>query len=256
MQQKLILKAAMTQTTTTPLTFNVPDIDGLFPGFKAGDFAVVYGPQSVTSLMSQLCVRAQLPKQLGGLESKVVFIDAANSSSLSNILQAAEQQQLDPKTALGNVINMRAYTAYRLTSLIMEELEEAVTISNAKIVVISDIVCSFLNDNIDDQEAKAVYSQIMGYLASFAKRHRIIIVATYLSHESNRRNCTLQEISTAKASAVLRFTKTPYTSEVELEKHPSYMLGVVEFNPEIKTLTDYSVASNGNMGLTLSYKIL
>ena len=73
MQQKLILKAAMTQTTTTPLTFNVPDIDGLFPGFKAGDFAVVYGPQSVTSLMSQLCIRAQLPKQVGGLESKVVF---------------------------------------------------------------------------------------------------------------------------------------------------------------------------------------
>ena len=125
MQQKLILKAAITQTTTKPFAFNVPDIDGLFPGFKAGDFAVVYGPQSVTSLMSKLCVRAQLPKQLGGLESKVVFIDAANSSSLSNILQAAEQQELDPKAALGNVINMRAYTAYRLTSLIMEELEEA-----------------------------------------------------------------------------------------------------------------------------------
>ena len=60
----------------------------------------------------------------------------------------------------------------------------------------------------------------------------------------------------AKASTVLRFTKTPYTSEVELEKHPSYMLGVVEFTPEIKTLTDYSAASSGNMGLTLSYKKL
>jgi hypothetical protein len=256
MQQKLLLKAAITQATSIPLTFNVPDIDGLFPGFKAGDFAVVYGPQSVTSLTSQLCIRAQLPKHLGGLESKVVFIDAANSSSLSNILQAAEQQQLDPKIALGKVINMRAYTAYRLTSLIMEELEEAVTMSNAKIVVISDIVCSFLNDNIDDQEAKAVYSQVMGYLASFAKRHRIIIIATYLPHESNRRNSILKEISSAKAGAVLRFTKTPYTSEVELEKHPSYMLGVVEFTPEIKTLNSYSAVSSANIGLTLSYKKL
>ncbi len=122
MQQKLILKAPMTKVITTPLAFNEPDIDGLFPGFKAGDFALVYGPQSVTSLMSQLVIRAQQSKQLGGLESKVVFIDAANSSSLSNILQAAEQQQIDPKTALGNVVNLRAYTAYRLTSLIMEEL--------------------------------------------------------------------------------------------------------------------------------------
>ena len=98
MQQKLILKSAITQTTTstTPFAFNVPDIDGLFPGFKAGDFAVVYGPQSVTSLMSKLVVRAQLPKQLGGLDSKVVFIDTANSSSLSDILETAEQHTIRP----------------------------------------------------------------------------------------------------------------------------------------------------------------
>ena len=156
MQQKLILKPSIAQTTTARLTFNMPDIDGLFPGFKAGDFAVVYGPQLVTSLVSQLCVRAQLPPQLGGLESNVIFIDAANSSSISSILQAAELQQLDPKAALGRVMcNMRAYTAYRLTSLIMKKLEETVETSGAKLVVISDIVCPFLNDNVDDQEAKA-----------------------------------------------------------------------------------------------------
>ena len=255
MQQKLILKAAMAQTTTTRFTFNMPDIDGLFPGFKAGDFAAIYGPQSVTSLVSQLYVRAQLPKQLGGLESKVVFIDAANSSSLSNILQAAELQRLDPKAALGQVINMRTYTAYRLTSLIMEKLEETVETSGAKLVVISDIVCSFLNDNVDDQEAKAAYSQIMSYLASFAKRHRIIIIATYLPHESNRRNSTLQEITTAKANTVLRFTKTLCTSEVELEKHPSYMLGVVDFTPEILTLTDFAATSSENTRPTFAIKI-
>jgi len=249
MQQKLMFKAAITQSTAKPFTFNLPDIDGLFPGFKAGDFAVVFGTQSVTSLMSKLCIRAQLPANKGGLESNVVFIDTATSSSLSNILEAAEVQQLDPKAALGRVINLRAYTAYRLTSLVMEKLEEAVEASGAKLVVISDIVCSFLNDNVDDQEAKAVYSQIMGYLANFAKRHRIIIIATYLSHESNRRNSTLQEITNQKANTVLRFTKTPYTSEFELEKHPSYMLGVVEFNPETQTSTDFAATS-------LTYRIL
>ena len=244
-----MFKAAITQSTAKPFTFNLPDIDGLFPGFKAGDFAVVFGTQSVTSLMSKLCIRAQLPANKGGLESNVVFIDTATSSSLSNILEAAEVQQLDPKAALGRVINLRAYTAYRLTSLVMEKLEEAVEASGAKLVVISDIVCSFLNDNVDDQEAKAVYSQIMGYLANFAKRHRIIIIATYLSHESNRRNSTLQEITNQKANTVLRFTKTPYTSEFELEKHPSYMLGVAEFNPETQTSTDFAATS-------LTYRIL
>ncbi len=227
------------------MAFNVPDIDRLFPGFKAGDFAVVYGPQVVTSLVSKLCVRAQLPKNLGGLDSKVVFIEATNSASLSNILQVASQQP-DRKTALENIISKRVYTAYRLTSLIMEELEETVETSDAKVIVISDIACPFLSDNVDDQEAKAVYSQIIGYLASFAKRHRVIIIATYLPHESNRRNSALQEITTSKANTVIRFTKTPYTSEVELEKHPSYMLGVAEFSPETQRITDYTTISSVN----------
>jgi hypothetical protein len=240
MQQKLIVKAAMAQTTAKPFTFKVPDIDGLFPGFKAGDFAVLYGPQSITSLTSLLCTRAQLPAQLGGLESSVVFIDCANSSSLSN----NQLQQLDAKDPLERVLNMRVYTAYRLTSLIMEKLQDAVENQDAKLVVISDIAGPFLNDNVDDQEAKTVYSQIMSYLANFAKKHHLIIIATYLTHESSRRNITLQEITNQKANTVLRFTKTPYTSEVELEKHPSYMLGIVDFTPEIQTLTDFAAASS------------
>jgi RecA/RadA recombinase len=252
MQQTLILQAQLTQKTTSKakrFSFGVADIDGLFPGFKAGDFAVIYGPQTVTSLVSQLCVRAQLDVKKGGLDSKVVFIDAANSSSLGTILEAAGVHDLDQDTVSGNLVDMRAYTAYRLTSLIMEKLEEAVEASGAKLAVISDIAGPFLNNNVDDQEAKAVYSQIMSYLAGFAKKHQITIIATYLSHENNRRNSTLQEISNTKANIVLHFTKTPYTSEVELEKHPTYMLGVAEFNPEIQKLRNFSIP-------TLSYKII
>jgi len=252
MQQKLILKSAIAQTTTKPLAFGVPSIDRLFPGFKAGDFAVVYGPQTVTSLMSKLCVRAQLPGNHGGLDSNVVFIDAAASASIKDILDTAELSGLEPKAALKRVINMRAYTAYRLTSIITEKLQEAAETSDVKIVLISDIGCSFLSDNVDDQEARAVYSQIMSYLSNFAKRHRIIIVATYLSHESNRRNSILQEITNQKATSVLRFTKTPYTSEVELEKHPSYMLGVVDYVPEPQAANDFSASTSVETSLTYS----
>jgi len=252
MQQTLVFQTQLTQKTvrkTARFSVGVADIDGLFPGFKAGDFAIIYGPQSVTSLVSQLCVRAQLDEQKGGLDSKVVFIDAASSSSLGTILEAAGFHDLDQKAVSDNVVSMRAYTAYRLTSLIMEKLEKAVEDSEAKLAVISDIAGPFLNDNVDDQEAKAVYSQIMSYLAGFAKKHQIIIIATHLSHEGNHRNCTLQEISNAKANTVLRFTKTPYTNEVELEKHPTYMLGVAEFSPEMKKLCDFALP-------TLSYRLL
>jgi hypothetical protein len=239
MQQRLLIKPSMAQAVLTRLTFNIRDIDGLFPGFRAGDFAVLYGPQSISSLASLLCVRAQLPTQLGGLESNVVFIDCANSSSFSNIGHAAQLQQLDAKAALDRVHNLRVYTAYRLTNLIMEKLQETVETCDSKLVVISDIASPFLYDNVNDQEAKTVYGQIMSYLANFARKHHLIIIATYLPHESSRRNSILQEMTTSKANTVLRFTKTPYTKEVELEKHPSYMLGVVDLTTENRVLTDF-----------------
>ena len=239
MQQSLLIKPSMEQVVLNRLTFNIRDIDGLFPGFRAGDFAVLYGPQSVSSLASLLCVRAQLPTQLGGLESNVVFIDCANSSSFSNIGHEFQLQQLDNKAALDRVHKMRVYTAYRLTNLIMEKLQETVETYDAKLIVISDIACPFLYDNVNDQEAKTVYGQIMSYLANFARKHHLIIIATYLPHESSRRNSILQEMTTSKANTVLRFTKTPYTKEVELEKHPSYMLGVVDLTTENRALTDF-----------------
>ena len=134
---------------------------------------------------------------------------------------------------------MRVYTAYKLTSIIMEKLKETVETCDAKLVVISDIAGPFLHENVDDQEARTVYSQILSFLSNFAKKHHIIIIATFLSHESSKRNSILQEITSAKASTVLRFTKTPYTKEVELEKHPSYMLGVADLTSENQALTDF-----------------
>jgi hypothetical protein len=257
MQQSLIIKPSRTQkqftnkektfqTASRRFAFNISEIDSLFPGFKAGDFAVLYGPQSVTTLTSLLCVRAQLPAQLGGLDSDVVFIDCASSSSLSNIGHIAELQQIDAQTALERVHDMRVYTAYRLTSLIMEKLQEAIETCNAKLIVISDIAGPFLHDNVDDQEARTVYSQIMSYLTNFARKHHVIVIASYLPYESNRRNTMLQEITNAKANTVLRFTKTPYTKEVELEKHPSYMLGVADLTSENQALTDFMGSARAN----------
>jgi hypothetical protein len=239
-QKNLTSKAKILQTTNTQFTFNISNIDELFPGFKPGDFAVLYGPQTLTSLSALLCVRAQLPTQMGGLESDVVFVDCASSSSLSKISNMVQHQQLNTQAALEAIHNIRVYSAYRLTSVIMEKLQRTVESCDAKLVILSDIANPFLQENVNDQEARAVYSQLMSYLANFAKKYHIIIIATYLQHEDTTRNSFLQEITSAKANTVLRFTKTPYTKEVELEKHPSYILGVADLTSDNQVLTDFT----------------
>jgi len=121
----------------------------------------------------------------------------------------------------------------------MEKLEETVNKYNANLVVISDIAGFFLDNDVPNEEAQSVYSQIVSYLSNFAKEHHIIIVATYLPYQNSKRNTTLQEMTYNRASTVLSFSRTMYTSEVVLEKHPSFMLGSAELPSENLRLTDF-----------------
>jgi hypothetical protein len=114
----------------------------------------------------------------------------------------------------------------------MEKLEEAIKTCNAKLVIISDIAGFFLDDDVPEEEAQRVYSQIMCYVSNFARKHQIAVIATYLPYGNGRRNSALQEMTFAKAATVVSFTKTKYTREVSLEKHPSFVLGTVELPSE------------------------
>jgi hypothetical protein len=236
MSQNLIVKPTMAQTF---FSLNMPDVDELFPGFTPGDFAVLYGSPSVISLTSLLCIRAQLPAQLGGLGSNVVFVDGGNTFRLHKIARLAQLHHLNPRQTLERISISRAFTAYQLTSLILDKLEETVQKYKAKLVVISDIGGFFLDDDIPNEEAQKVYSQIINYLSSFAKKHQIILIATYLPNSENRRSSLLQEVTCSKARTVLYFSKTAYTREITLEKHPSFVLGTAELPSENLKLTDF-----------------
>src|SRR5208337_5082905 len=121
----------------------------------------------------------------------------------------------------------------------LDKLEETIKNCNAKLVIISDIAGFFLDNDIPNEEAQRVYSQVVSYLSSFAKKHQIILIATCLPYSDNRRNSLLQEVTCSKATTVLSFSKTIYTREVTLEKHPFFVLGNAELPSENLTLTDF-----------------
>jgi hypothetical protein len=241
--QNISIQAAVATLNRPVFSLNMLSVDELFPGFTIGDFAVIYGSSS--ALTSLLCVRAQLPPQLGGLGSSIVLVDGGVTFRLYNVARLAQLHQLNPEKVLGRIFISRAFTAYQLTSLIMERLEETVAAYNAKFVVISDIAGFFLDNDMLSEEAQRVYSQIVSYLRSFAQKHDLIVVATYLPSDNSRRNAALQEVTFKEASTVLSFSKTQHTRKVALEKHPSYPLGVTELPTENRHLTDFLGAAYG-----------
>ena len=144
----------------------------LFPGFAAGDFAMLYGSNAVQSLATLLCIRAQLPTQFGGLATNVVFIDGANTFRLYQTTRLARLLQLDPKQVLDRIYISRAFTAYQMTALILQKLEDAVKTCNARLVIVSDIAAMFLDKDVEDEEAKRIYSQVTTRLSNFAREHK------------------------------------------------------------------------------------
>ena len=236
MSQNSLIQTTQAQPV---LALNMRNVNQLFPGFAIGDFAVLHGSPSVTSLASLLCVRAQLPTQLGGLGSNVVYVDGGNTFRLYQVARIAQLHKLNPKEALERVYISRAFTAYQMTSLIMDQLKETVKKYDAKLAIISDIAGFFLDKDVPEDEARSVFSQVTAYLSRFARENEVVLVATYPPHQETRRNSFLHTVTCIRANVAIALRQSRYDREFILEKHPRYVLGSAEFPSENLTLTEF-----------------
>jgi archaellum biogenesis ATPase FlaH len=184
-------------------------------------------------------VKAQLPTQLGGLQSSVIFIDGGNTFRLYQIAQFAQIHRLNPKQVLDNIFISRAFTAYQLTSLITHQLKEVVKNYDAKLVIISDIAGFFLDKDIPEYEAQRIFSQVTTYLSNFAKENKVIIITIYPPHMETVRNNYLQTQTCTRANVVLSVRKTSFARQFVLEKHPYLTSGIAELPDESCILSDF-----------------
>lgn len=218
---------------------SIAGVKEVFPGFALGDFAVLQG-SSVLSLASLLCVKAQLPIQLGGLQSSVIFIDGGNTFRLYQIAQLAQIHHLNPRRVLDNIFISRAFTAYQETSLMMHDLKEAIKKYDAKLVVISDIAGFFLDKDIPEVEALRIFNHALVFLSNFARENQIVIIATYPPHAETSRNSLLHKQTFAKANVVLSISRTAYARKIALEKHAYLPLAFAELPNESLTIADFA----------------
>jgi predicted ATP-dependent serine protease len=221
------------------LSFNMRNITQLFPGFQTGDFAVLYGSPSVQSLATLLSIRAQLPPQLGGLGSNVLYIDGANTFQLYQTTRLAKLCQLNPKRTLDHIYISRTFTAYQMASLILQKLEESVKAINAKLIIISDIAAMFLDKDVEEKEAKRIYNQVINRLTKFAKENSTIVIVTYPPHVKNSRSMYFDALTLGQASVVIKINQTEYEKEIILEKHQTFTLGSTELPTEILPITAF-----------------
>ena len=127
------------------ITFDIDKIDSILH-FLTPDQKICLSGIHTQKIVERLCVRAQLPCRYGGLNSKVLLIDGANSSDLYQCVDFAQQYGLDVKKILSGIISCRTFTVYQIAHLIVHELHDAIKQYGAKIVVITHLLHFFTND--------------------------------------------------------------------------------------------------------------
>lgn len=242
MSQNIMVKTLPSQVR---FKLNIPNVDQLI-SFNAGDFAVytgdfavLYGSYSVSYLTSLLCVRAQLPVQLEGLASDVVYVDGSNTFRLYQVTRLAQAHNLNPEHVLDRVHIARAFTAYQMMKLVTEKLAETVERCSAKLVIVSDVAGTFLDKDMPDDETCSLYRHLMAYLSAFSKAKNLILIATQLPHKNTQRSNYLQTLTCTNANVVMSLMQTKYERRFVLEKHPNSVLGYAVMPSEIYTLMEY-----------------
>lgn len=224
------------------LSFNIESVDALFPGFVLGDFAVLHGSPAVLPLALLLCVRAQLPYQLGGLETNALFIDGGNSFQLYEVSRIAQLHKLDPRGVLERIFISRAFTAHQMTSLVLDKLAEAVERYSSKLVVLSDFAGLYLDKDVPTKEAKDVFSQLTTYLLRFVEEHRVMMVVTYPPHHPSNRNLFFKMSTFGRANVAISVRPYRYGQQLCLEKHQALAPGRAAVSSESLPLTKFMEA--------------
>jgi hypothetical protein len=220
------------------LSLGVPVVDDVFPGFEAGDFAVLYGDR-ISFMAFALCVRCVLPSERGGYDSSVVFVDGGNSFNPYLLGDLARIYDLDPQAALERIYVSRAFTAYQLSSLILEKLEPFLNIKKSRLLVVSDISSLFLDRDIPKTEAKDLFMKVCAKLSEIAEKKETVVLATYYPERRSRRGLFFEAVLFGRSNIIVKFERRGSVLRFVLQDHPRIKPFSIDFQSKDVQLTNY-----------------
>ncbi len=120
-------------------------LDMLFDGgIETQAVTEVYGEfgSGKTQFCHTMCVNVQKPKDEGGLDGGVLYIDTEGTFRPERIVSIAKAKGLDPEKVLDRIIVAKAYNSSH-QELIMEEVGPVIEKNNIKLIVVDSAVGLF-----------------------------------------------------------------------------------------------------------------
>lgn len=146
-------------------------------------------------------------------------MDGGNTFNPYAISALAREFGLNPKSALEQVFISRAFTAYQLSALILETLEDALKHHKSKLVLISSITNLFLDKDVPTKEAFEIFRKIITHLSDLALKRNIIIAATCSNDEHSKRRIILESILLGKTRATVKVAESKGRLQLTIHNH-------------------------------------
>jgi len=189
-----------------------PRLDSLIGPFCSQRLIVLSGG-AASAVAELMAFRAQLPLEAGGLDSTVLFIDGGNRSDPYLFSSFARQHGLKPSAAMRRVATCRVFTIYQLADLISGHLVKATEDYAPKLVVISDLLGTFNEPELEEREARRLLSAVEVGIRR-AKKNSLVL-ATLVSPNK------YDDIIMTWADTALSLSSSGGRVQAELVKHPT-----------------------------------
>lgn len=159
------------------------ELDALLGGgIETQSITEVYGKMASgkTQWCFQISVMTQLPKEQGGLNGKVVYIDSEASFRPERIMQIAEARGLDPNKALKNIFVARAYNADH-QMLLADKAANIIKENNVRLLVVDSLTSQFRAEYIGRgllAERQQKLNKHMHQLMRLAEMYNLAVLVT------------------------------------------------------------------------------
>lgn len=151
-------------------------------GIETQALTEVYGEfgSGKTQFCHTICVTVQKPKEEGGLNGGVLYIDTENTFRPERIVSIAKAKGMDPEKVLDNIIVARAYNSAHQT-LILEEAGPIIEQHNIKLIIADSAVGLFRSEylgrgTLSDRQQRL--NRFMHLLVRTAETYNCAAVAT------------------------------------------------------------------------------
>jgi hypothetical protein len=206
--ENLFVKAS----SLSSLRLGIKKIDSLIHYMRNDWILCIEGKYSKI-IAEMMCVRAQLPRSKGGLDSHVIFIDGGNSSDVYLTAKYSRMFCLDTENVLRRIISSRVFTIYQLAELICYDVPKLVKDYASNIVIINDILGTFNEPELSYREASRVLKAVRDCINRIRKNDLFFLITI---PSSSKYNWIVESFS----DVVVRMEKKRSSILCSLVKHP------------------------------------